>query len=67
MIIVLIAAAAGSLLIVAVIGIFCYCRKHRDAVHEDETQAAAKLYKHTGLMTESELTEVIYTCFTTEQ
>ncbi|XP_058617377.1 uncharacterized protein LOC131530890 isoform X6 [Onychostoma macrolepis] len=30
-------------------------------VHEDETQAAAKLYKHTELMTESDVTEVIYT------
>ncbi|XP_058617372.1 uncharacterized protein LOC131530890 isoform X2 [Onychostoma macrolepis] len=55
------AAAAGSLVIVAVIVKFCICRKHRDAVHEDETQAAAKLYKHTELMTESDVTEVIYT------
>uniref|UniRef100_A0A8C1TQG8 Immunoglobulin domain-containing protein n=1 Tax=Cyprinus carpio TaxID=7962 RepID=A0A8C1TQG8_CYPCA len=44
------AAAAGSLVIVAVIVMFCICRKHRDSVHEDETQAAVKLYKHTGLM-----------------
>uniref|UniRef100_A0A8C1RJV6 Immunoglobulin domain-containing protein n=1 Tax=Cyprinus carpio TaxID=7962 RepID=A0A8C1RJV6_CYPCA len=44
------AAAAGSLVIVAVIVMFCICRKHRDSVHEDETQAAAKLYKHTALM-----------------
>ncbi|KTG32985.1 hypothetical protein cypCar_00046638 [Cyprinus carpio] len=36
-------------------------------VHEDETQAAAKLYKHTALMKESDVTEVIYTCFITEQ
>ncbi|KTG02945.1 hypothetical protein cypCar_00036294 [Cyprinus carpio] len=61
------AAAAGSLVIVAVIVMFCICRKHRDSVHEDETQAAAKLYKHTALMKESDVTEVIYTCFITEQ
>ncbi|XP_050950454.1 uncharacterized protein LOC127153444 [Labeo rohita] len=67
LILVLISAATGSLIIVAVIVMFCICRKHRDAVCEDETQAAEKLYKHTGLMTESELTEVIYTGFTTEQ
>uniref|UniRef100_A0A8C1Y999 Immunoglobulin domain-containing protein n=1 Tax=Cyprinus carpio TaxID=7962 RepID=A0A8C1Y999_CYPCA len=51
------AAAAGSLVIVAVIVMFCICRKHRDSVHEDETQAAAKLYKHTVLMKESDVTE----------
>ncbi|KAL1252060.1 hypothetical protein QQF64_019856, partial [Cirrhinus molitorella] len=47
----LISAAAGSLVIVVVIVMFCICRKHRDTVHEDETQAAAKLYKHAGLIT----------------
>ncbi|XP_042604986.1 uncharacterized protein LOC122141508 isoform X2 [Cyprinus carpio] len=51
------AAAAGSLVIVVVIVMFCICRKHRDSVHEDETQAAAKLYKHTALMKESDVTE----------
>ncbi|KAF4097349.1 hypothetical protein G5714_021357 [Onychostoma macrolepis] len=64
-IIVLISAAAGSLVIVAVIVKFCICRKHRDAVHEDETQAAAKLYKHTGLMTESDVTEDVNNSGTT--
>uniref|UniRef100_A0A8C1Z155 Immunoglobulin domain-containing protein n=1 Tax=Cyprinus carpio TaxID=7962 RepID=A0A8C1Z155_CYPCA len=58
--------AAGSLVIVPVIVLFCICRKHRDAVHEDETPAAALLYKHTELMMESDVTEVIYTCFITE-
>ncbi|KTF85675.1 hypothetical protein cypCar_00030692, partial [Cyprinus carpio] len=45
--------------------------KHRFSVtvfiHKDETQAAVKLYKHTALMKESDVTEVIYTCFITEQ
>ncbi|XP_067252877.1 CD48 antigen-like [Chanodichthys erythropterus] len=55
------ATAAGSLLIVAVIGM---CRKLGDAdqTYEDETDSP--LYKQ---MTESEMTEVIYTCFTTEK
>uniref|UniRef100_A0A8C1RJV4 Immunoglobulin domain-containing protein n=1 Tax=Cyprinus carpio TaxID=7962 RepID=A0A8C1RJV4_CYPCA len=66
-VLIFVAAVAGSLVIVAVILMFCICRKHRDSVHEDETQAAAKLYKHTALMKESDVTEVIYTCFITEQ
>uniref|UniRef100_A0A8C1TPL7 Immunoglobulin domain-containing protein n=1 Tax=Cyprinus carpio TaxID=7962 RepID=A0A8C1TPL7_CYPCA len=66
-VLIFVAAVAGSLVIVAVILMFCICRKHRDSVHEDETQAAVKLYKHTGLMKESDVTEVIYMCFITEQ
>ncbi|XP_026054788.1 major histocompatibility complex class I-related gene protein-like [Carassius auratus] len=65
--IVLISVVAGSLVIVAVIVKICTCWKHRVSVHEDETQAAVKRYKHTELMKESEVTEVIYTCFDTER
>ncbi|XP_016085893.1 uncharacterized protein [Sinocyclocheilus grahami] len=55
--------AVIRLVLSALVGV---ATKHRDAVHEDETLAAALLYKHTGLMTESDVTEVIYTCFTKE-
>ncbi|XP_051741358.1 uncharacterized protein LOC127507983 isoform X3 [Ctenopharyngodon idella] len=37
------AAAAGSLLIVAAVGIFCICRKHRNT-HREETQAEEITY-----------------------
>ncbi|XDV23353.1 hypothetical protein PO909_027952 [Leuciscus waleckii] len=57
-------SAAGSIL--AVIMIFCMCRKHRDTV-EDETHADATLYTHTGQMMKSEMTEVVYTCLITDQ
>ncbi|KAK7126561.1 hypothetical protein R3I94_017905 [Phoxinus phoxinus] len=59
-------SAAGSLMIMAVIMIFCMCRKHKDTV-EDETHADATLYKHTGQMMKSEMTEVVYTCLITDQ
>ncbi|XDV22909.1 hypothetical protein PO909_027671 [Leuciscus waleckii] len=56
-------AVVGSLLIVAVIGMFCYCRKHRDE-DQNHDQTDSTLYKHFGQMKESEMTEVIYTNFT---
>ncbi|KAK7126432.1 hypothetical protein R3I94_017798 [Phoxinus phoxinus] len=55
-------AAAGSLLFAAVFGMFWICRKCRD---EDQTDAT--LYKHFGQMKDSEMTEVTYTYFSTEQ
>ncbi|XDV22901.1 hypothetical protein PO909_027669 [Leuciscus waleckii] len=66
LIVTIIAAAAaivGSLLIVAVIGMLCNCRKHIDE-DQNHDQTDATLYKHFGQMKESEMTEVIYTYFT---
>ncbi|XP_058615365.1 uncharacterized protein LOC131529610 isoform X2 [Onychostoma macrolepis] len=62
--IVLISAAAGFLLIVAIICIFCMCWENKDAVqpHED-----ALIYTQIGQMTESEMTVVVYSYFTPEQ
>ncbi|KAK7136610.1 hypothetical protein R3I93_016831 [Phoxinus phoxinus] len=60
------AAAAGSLMIAAVFGMFWICRKCRDEdLNHDQTDAT--LYKHFGQMKDSEMTEVIYTYFSTEQ
>ncbi|KAK7126433.1 hypothetical protein R3I94_017799 [Phoxinus phoxinus] len=60
------AAAAGSLMIAAVFGMFWICRKCRDEdLNHDQTDAT--LYKHFGQMKDSEMTEVTYTYFSTEQ
>ncbi|XP_058616641.1 SLAM family member 9-like isoform X2 [Onychostoma macrolepis] len=63
------AAAAGSLLIVAAVEIFWICSKHRKTDGQDGeiTYADSTFYKRHAQKAESEMTEVIYTCFTTER
>ncbi|XP_016117269.1 uncharacterized protein [Sinocyclocheilus grahami] len=66
-------AAAGFLLIGAAVVIFWICRKKSRAEKEDQTRgeeiayADPTFYKRNAQKVESEMTEVIYTCFSTEQ
>ncbi|KTG40972.1 hypothetical protein cypCar_00040491 [Cyprinus carpio] len=66
-VIVLISAAAGSLVYMVLIWMFCVCRGHKKAAQTHEYEIPQSLHKQIGQMTESEMTEVVYTCFTTEQ
>ncbi|XDV23348.1 hypothetical protein PO909_027948 [Leuciscus waleckii] len=64
-------AVAGSLMIVAAVGIFWICKKHRKTDQqvqtrdEEITYADPMFYKRNAQKANSEMTEVVYTCLIT--